>query len=275
MNIKILGDTAAAGFLAQLLSTYNNVDHVFHFGAGVKAPSHSKYHPTFLFTEETCLDFVKNNVVDLIVPTLPEFNFFKTTNIPTLSNETFLEVDSTSATTVYILVNKINWQVLGSVKNNNKFCYTVPVDTNMLKLIDSYLTNNDVFGIIVFKFFQGQLLGVESKISELEGQTIFSLIDSNLAELFLETATNKKISDIILKQGVSVSLGIFRKTNEVSYDFPHLWPLTDTIQLTYPASFSPLYGVITLTGTTLEDAKEQVGNFINNKYLGQYYYEPF
>ena len=123
------------------------------------------------------------------------------------------------------------------------------------------------------------VLEINTRPGSPEIESILPTINSNLLDLFYTTATNQTIPKVEFNDRSAVSLRIVNKTYNETIDqskekfvMPKLWPLTGNMMLSLGARSKLLHSLLTIDGTSVDQAADQIYKFLNNKSMGDYTY---
>jgi phosphoribosylamine-glycine ligase len=123
------------------------------------------------------------------------------------------------------------------------------------------------------------ILEINTRPGSPEGETLLETVDNNLLDLFLATASNQPIPEVIHNDRVCLSLRVINKdyndeieTSSEPLDWPQLLPMTDDIKITRVINDRLLHSVLTVTDVSTEACADRIYAFLKNKHMGDFTY---
>ena len=104
---------------------------------------------------------------------------------------------------------------------------------------------------------------------------LLPLIKNNIADLLYATASDQPLPTIEFKEQYSVAVRIFNKNYNpklLESKKPNLGVIPNNISVSYNSENNLLYAVLTATANTIEEAGNEIYNFLKDKDLGDYTY---
>jgi phosphoribosylamine---glycine ligase len=217
-------------------------------------------------------------------------------------NQTFVVeeyIDIKREYSYHALCGRQNWKYLGSARDYKKrhendvghntagMGSYAPVKINPIvheyqERIFNFLKENGtpMIGILylgVAETADGRtvLLEVNTRPGDPELQSTFSLIDTDLAHLFHEAASGKKISDISFNSKSAVTVRIVRSDYNIHRKpqptkYPILKNVPKEITVSFNSHFGLLHSTLTAVDDTIDLARLKIYNYLLSVDLGNY-----
>lgn len=118
------------------------------------------------------------------------------------------------------------------------------------------------------------VLEINTRPGDPEFQTIYPLIENNLADLFYKAGADEELPCINFKNKSTVALRVVHRDYDLLKqdvkEFPQLWPVTGKVQVSPVKVQVLLHSVITSVDDNLELARDNIYNFLKNKPMGEF-----
>jgi len=223
-----------------------------------------------------------------------------------LKNQKFLVeeyIDGIREFSYHALINDTSWTYLGCARDYKKRyendqgyntagmgSYSPVTDVN--PIIHSYvgrlrelLKQKGIsyigflyLGIIIDKNGTPIVLEINTRPGCPEIQSILSVIDDNIVDLFYKAATNQELKPVKFSNKSAVSIRIINKeynldlTKKNIIQFPELYPPVENICIQYNTQQNILSSVITTTADNIDLASDDLYAFLKNKNMGNFTY---
>jgi phosphoribosylamine--glycine ligase len=202
---------------------------------------------------------------------------------------------------LHILCNGTNWSYLGSSRDYKKEfnsdtgnnvcsmgCYSVtdPINDQAVQIVNQVLTaleNNGTpyvgvlyLGMIIHNGVH-KVLEINTRPGNPEFNTILSMIDDNIVELFFNCVNNNVKKSIRFKSGSAVTIQLVHKDYILEYRENVKYPILKDIPPDIIVSYGSLdphlrYCNLTATGETPQLASEKILDYLDKQYLGDFRY---
>jgi phosphoribosylamine--glycine ligase len=252
--------------------------------------------PTIIITNENYkeeFDLLKKETTDLLTT-----KFFE--------NQKFLieeYIDGIREFSYHALMNDTSWTYLGCARDYKKRyendqgyntagmgSYSPVTDVN--PIIHSYIDRLRkllkekrisyigflYLGIIIDKNGTPIVLEINTRPGCPEIQSILSVIDDNIVDLFYKAATNQELKPVKFSNKSAVSIRIINKEYNLDLrknniiQFPELYPPIENICIQYNTQQNSLSSVITTTADNIDLASDNLYAFLKNKNMGNFTY---
>jgi len=134
-------------------------------------------------------------------------------------------------------------------------------------------------GIIIDKNGTPIVLEINTRPGCPEIQSILSVIDDDIVDLFYKAATNQELKPVKFSNKSAVSIRIINKEynldltkNDIIIRFPELYPPIENICIQYNTQQNILSSVITTTADNIDLASDNLYAFLKNKNMGNFTY---
>ena len=199
----------------------------------------------------------------------------------------------------HVLCNGKGWTYLGSARDYKK-CFNNDVGNNTTGMgsyspvpdvdpiiktyVDKILNflkfrNMEYFGFLYLGIMVDdkgipQVLEINTRPGDPEIVTILSVIKNNLADLFYNAATNKKLPEVEFTNDHAVSIRVVHKEFDLDTknnpNLPDLWPVYDNIDISYNRDIGIMHSLVTAIDNTREAASNRLYKFLDKKHMGDF-----
>jgi phosphoribosylamine---glycine ligase len=200
----------------------------------------------------------------------------------------------------HVLSNSTGWIYLGSARDykkrfENDFGYNTsscgsyamvedvdPRITDYVNLILNKFKSEGTpyvgilyLGILIDENDNPIILEINTRAGDPEFNCICPLINESIAKLLHDCATNKPLKPVSFSNKKSVSLRIINKDYSLKYlrekeNNPPKLPLSSELSINFNKDRGLFYCVITSTDETIQQASDNIYNFLKNKDMGNY-----
>ena len=130
-------------------------------------------------------------------------------------------------------------------------------------------------GILIDENDNPIILEINTRAGDPEFNCICPLINESIAKLLHDCATNKPLKPVSFSNKKSVSLRIINKDYSLKYlrekeNNPPKLPLSSELSINFNKDRGLFYCVITSTDETIQQASDNIYNFLKNKDMGNY-----